>query len=128
MFAVGQREPGEPAPEVLDELADDSEVAQDLGHREDEVGRRGALGQAAGQPEADDLGHEHRERLAEHRRLGLDPADSPAEDAEAVHHRRVRVGANQSVRERPAVPLLDDAGEVLEVDLVDDARVRRHDA
>jgi hypothetical protein len=40
----------------------------------------------------------------------------------------VRVGANQGVREGPAVALLDDAGKVLEVDLVDDARVRRHDA
>ena len=48
--------------------------------------------------EPDDLRDEHRDRLAEHRRLGLDPADAPAEDAQAVNHRRVRVGPDQRVR------------------------------
>ena len=84
-------------------------------------------GSVPGQLEADDLRDEHRERLAEHRRLGLDPADAPAEHAEAVHHRRVRVGADERVGEGPAVPLLDDAREELEVHLVDDPRPRRHD-
>ena len=125
--AVGEREPGEPGAEELDELADDAELPERLGHGENEVGRRRALGQAAGEPEADDLGHQHRERLAEHRRLRLDPAHTPAEDAEAVDHGRVRVGADESVRKGPAVPLLDDAREVLQVDLVDDAGVRRDD-
>ena len=54
--------------------------------------------QLARQPEADDLRDQHRDRLAEHRRLGLDAADAPAEHAEAVDHRRVRVGADQRVR------------------------------
>ena len=103
-------------------------LPQDLRDGEDEVGRGRALAQRAGQPEADDLRHEHRERLAEHRRLGLDPADAPAEHAEAVDHRRVRVGADDRVREGHAVAHLDDAREVLEVDLVDDAGVRRHDS
>ena len=118
---------GEAVAEELDELADDAHLAQHLGDREDEVGGRGALRQPPRQPEADDLRDEHRDRLAEHRRLGLDAADAPAEHAEAVDHRRVRVGADERVREGTAVSLLDDAGEVLEVDLVDDARVRRHD-
>ena len=84
-------------------------------------------GSFARQLEADDLRDEHRERLAEHRRLGLDPADAPAEHAEPVHHRRVRVGADERVRERDAVPLLDHAREVLEVDLVHDPGPGRHD-
>ena len=79
------------------------------------------------QPEADDLRDEHRDRLAEHRRLRLDPADAPAEHAEPVDHRRVRVGAEQRVREGLAVAGLDDAAQVLEVDLVDDPGVRRDD-
>ena len=83
--------------------------------------------QLAGQPEADHLRHEHRHGLAEHRRLGLDAADAPAEHAEPVDHRRVRVGAEQRVRERLPIPGLDDAGEELEVDLVDDAGSRRDD-
>ena len=95
--------------------------------REDEVGRGRALGQRAGEPEADHLRDEHRERLAEHRRLGLDPADAPAEHAEAVDHRRVRVGADEGVGEGLAVARLDDAREVLEVDLVDDPGAGRDD-
>ena len=125
--AVGERQAREPFAEVLDELPDDAGLAQDLRDGEHEVGRGRALGQRAGQLEADDLRHEHRERLAEHRRLGLDPADAPAEHAEAVDHRRVRVGADERVREGLAVARLDDAREELEVDLVDDAGVRRHD-
>ena len=81
--AVGDREAGEPAAEVLDELADDARRAQDLGHGQDQVGGRRALAQLARELEADDLRDEHRQRLAEHRRLGLDPADAPAEHARA---------------------------------------------
>ena len=114
-------------PEVLDELPDDARLAQDLGHGQDEVGRRRALRKLPGQLEADDLRNEHRERLAELRRLGLDPADAPAQHAEPVHHRRVRVGADERVGEGPAVPLLDDAREELEVHLVDDPGPGRHD-
>ena len=114
-------------PEVLDELPDDAGLAQDLRHRQDEVGCGRALGQRARQPESDDLRDEHRDRLAEHRRLGLDPADAPAEHAEAVDHRRVRVGPDERVGERDAVALVDDAREELEVDLVDDPRARRDD-
>ena len=66
--------------------------------------------------------------LAEHRGLGLDPANAPAQHAEAVDHRRVRVGADQRVRERLAVARLDNAREVLEVHLVADAGVGRHHA
>ena len=102
-------------------------VPEDLRHREDQVGRGRALGERAGEPEADHLRDEHRERLAEHRRLGLDPADAPAEHAEAVDHRRVRVGADEGVGEGLPVARLDDAREVLEVDLVDDPGAGRDD-
>ena len=125
--AVGERERRHARAEVLDELPDDADLAQDLGDRQHEVGRGRALRQLAREAEADDLRHEHRQRLAEHRGLGLDAADAPAEHAEPVDHRRVRVGADERVGERHAVARLDDAREVLEVDLVHDARVRRHD-
>ncbi len=72
-------------------------------------------------------GHEHRDRLAEHRGLGLDPADAPTEHAEAVDHRRVRVGSDERVGEGDAVTLLDDTREELEIHLMDDSRARRHD-
>ena len=125
--AVGQREAREPGAEVLHELADDAGLPQQLGDRQHEVSRGRALAQAAVEPHADDLRHEHRQLLAEQRGLGLDSADTPAEHAEAVDHRRVRVGADQRVREDDAVAFLDHAREVLEIDLVDNARVRRDD-
>ena len=84
----------------------------------------------------DDPRDQHRHRLAQHRRLGLDPADAPAEHTESVDHRRVRVGADERVRVQPrqlawvrAVRILleHDPRQVLEVDLVDDPRVRRDD-
>ena len=112
----------------LDELADHAVLAQHLGDREHQVGGGRALRQLADQLEADDPRDEHRHRLAEHRGLGLDAADAPAEHAEAVDHRGVRVGADERVGVglTPS-PLEDDAGEVLDVDLVHDAGARRHD-
>ena len=125
--AVGQRQAGEALAEVLDELPDDAGVAEDLRHRQDEVGRGRALRELPVEAEADDLRQEHRHRLAEHRGLGLDPADAPADDAQAVDHRRVRVGADERVGERLPVALLDDTRQELEVHLVADADVRRDD-
>ena len=55
------------------------------------------------------------------------PPDAPAEDAEPVDHRRVRVRPHERVRERDPVALVDDTCEELEVDLVDDPRARRDD-
>ena len=81
----------------------------------------------AGELEPDDLRDEHRDGLAEHRGLGLDAADAPAEHAQAVDHRGVAVGADQRVRVGLAVARHDDAGEVLDVDLVHDAGARRDD-
>ena len=100
--AVGERQRGEALAVELDELADDAALAQHLRDRQHEVGRGRALGQHAAQLEADDLRDQHRHRLAEHRRLGLDPADAPAEHAEAVDHRRVRVGPDERVGVREA--------------------------
>ncbi len=81
----------------LDELADDPFAAELLGDGQDEVGRGGPFAERAGELEPDHLRDQHRDRLAEHRRLGLDPADAPAEHAQAVDHRGVRVGPDQGV-------------------------------
>ncbi len=85
----------------------------------------------AGQAEPDDLRDQHRARLAQHGRLGFDASDTPAHDPETVDHRRVRVGAHERVRIRlgDAVHILraHHAREILDIDLVDDARVGRND-
>jgi hypothetical protein len=101
--AVRECEPCEARPEVLDELSDNTGAPQHLRYGQDEVGRGRAFGQLAAQTEADDLRNEHRDCLAEHRRLGLDSTDAPAEDAEPVDHRRVGVRSDERVGERGAV-------------------------
>src|SRR5581483_5026546 len=78
--------------------------------------------------DADDVGREEVDRLAEHAGLGLDAADAPADDAEPVDHRRVRVRADERVRVMDAAPLEDALSEVLEVHLVADADAGRDDA
>ena len=127
--AVGQRQPGQSRAVELDELADDAALAQHLGDRQHEVGGGRPLGQFADELEAEHLRDQHRHRLAEHRRLGLDPAHAPAEHAEAVDHRRVGVGADERVGIGEVALLVDEhhAGQVLQVDLVHDPGVRRDD-
>ena len=95
--AVGEAHRGEAGAEELHELADDAVLAQHLRDRQREVRRRHALLELAGQAEADDLGHQHVDRLAQHGRLGLDPADAPAQHAQPVDHRRVAVGPDERV-------------------------------
>jgi hypothetical protein len=95
------------------------------GDREDEVGGGDAGREGAAQVHADDVGGEEVERLAEHAGLGLDAADAPADDAEPVDHGGVRIGADQGVRVQELAAAQDAAGEVLEVDLVDDADAGR---
>ena len=130
--AVGDGQELEARSVELHELPYDTELAEPLGNRQHEVGRGRTLGKTIDEPEPDDLGDQHRDWLAQHRGLGLDPADAPSNHAEAVDHRRVRIGADERVRIRqhPAVDLLaeNDAREVLEIDLVDDAGVGRDDA
>ena len=131
--AGGQRNVGHARAVEVDELADHPHPAQQLRHREDQIGRGAALPQVAGEPDADDLGDEHAHRLAEHGGFGLDAADAPAQHAQPVDHRGVRVGADQGVRigtgrgAARAIGGEHDPGQVLEVHLVADAGVRRHD-
>ena len=126
--AVGQGQLGQAVPAELDELAHDAVLAEDLDDAQHEVGRGRALGQLAGEAHAHHLGDEHRHRLPEHGGLGLDAAHAPAEHAEAVDHGRVAVGADQGVGEGPPVLAHDRPREVLQVHLVHDARLGRHDA
>src|SRR3546814_5620651 len=64
--------------------------------------------------------------LAEHRGLRLDPADAPAEHAEAVNHRRMAVGADAGVGVGDRLPVTILARphrlrDMFQVDLVADA-------
>ena len=72
------------------------------------------------------------DRLAEHGRFRLDPADAPADDAEPVDHRGMRIGADQRVGIGDLLAVLlfaeDNARQVFEIDLMDDAGVGGNDA
>ena len=129
---VGEPEGAQPRPEELHELAHHAALAEHLGHGQHQVGRGRALGELSAELEADHLREQHRDRLAEHRRLGLDPAHAPAQHPQPVDHRRVRVGADQRVgiRLRLARASFMLAAEhhlaqVLEVDLMADPGRRR---
>ena len=85
-----------------------------------------------------DLGDQHGNRLAQHRGLGLDAPDAPAQNGEAVDHRLwlSAVRADQRVgHRRQILPVRlvflapDQSGrEVFEIHLVADAGAGRHDA
>ena len=98
--AVGNGQRRESLAVELDELSDDALLAQHLGDREHQIGRGDAFAQLAVELETDHFGDQHRHRLAEHRGLGFDAADAPREHADAVDHRRVRIGPDRRIRIR----------------------------
>ena len=98
---------------------------QHLRHGEDQVGCGRSLGKPPAQFETDDFRREHVNRLAEHDRFGLNSADAPADNAEAVDHCRVAVRADQAVRIRDTVSRHDHSRQVLQVDLMHDTGRRR---
>ena len=101
-------------------------LTQQLGDGEHEVGSGRTGRQRADELDPDDARQQHGQRLSQHRRLGLDPADTPSEHAETVDHGRVGVGADQRVGVGDAIAVpKDHLGEVLEIDLVTDPAVRR---
>ena len=96
------------------------------------VGCGGTFAERPGQPEADDFGGQHRDRLAEHGGFGLDPADTPAHNAKPlsmVVRGRCRRGVGKGdfltidAALRVANPPVADAwAQVLKVYLMDRCR------
>ena len=129
---------GEARPEALDKRAHHALLAQHLGERQRHVHGRHALGELARQAHAHHLGHERRDGLAERRSLGLDAAHAPAEHADAVRRGRVAVGSHERVEVRHRALVVcprhsriirrhDHVRELLDVQLMADARPWRHD-
>ena len=79
------------------ELSDHTRLPQQLGDAQDQVGGGRAFAQSTVQMHSHHVGQEDVYRLAEHRRLCLDAADTPTYDPEPVDHRGMRVGADQRV-------------------------------
>ncbi len=116
----------------FDELADHAMLAQHLGDGQHEVGRGCAFCELAGQLEADDFRDQHGDRLAEHGRFGLDAANAPAEDRQAVDHRGVGVGADAGVEIGDGLAVFflgpDRLAKIFEIHLVTDTGARRDNA
>ena len=96
---------------------------------EHDVGRGDASGRRAVEPHANKFRFRDHVGLAEHDGLDLDAADAPAEHAERIDHRRVRVPADCKIGkgQRGCVRLVKqrDGGDLLQMDLVDDAGTGR---
>ena len=129
--AIRERQAGQPVAGELHERADHAKRPQALGDGQHQVGGGGSRAHRAVQPDPDHPRHGEVEGLAEEHRLGLDPADPVAQDAEGVDHGRVGIGPHERVREGegPSAVVRDGhhGGQVLEVDLVHDACAGWHD-
>ena len=124
---IGDRQADRAGAVEFDEFADDTELAQLLSDFENEVSRGDAFFERSGEVNADDFRHEEGHRLAEHARFRFNAAHAPTNDAEAVDHRRVRIGADERIRVIHAIFLQHALGEVFEVHLMHDADAGRHD-
>jgi hypothetical protein len=125
--AIGERHRGDAGAVELDELTDDAVLAKHLGDGQDEVGGGGTVRELTVELEPDDAGDQHADRLPQHGRLGLDAADAPAENTQPVHHRGVRIGADERVRVQRSVAREDHPREIFDVHLVHDSGARRDD-
>ena len=125
--AVGEREADEPVPEVLDELPDHACRPQQLRDGQHQIGRSRALRHRAREPEADDLGisiDTASPSIAASASMPPTPQPSTPSPLIIVVCESVPTSVSGNAM---AVARLDHAREELEVDLVHDAGVRRHD-
>ena len=115
----------------FDEFANNAKLAQHFHNLQHKVGAGGPFDHLAGQLKAHNFGDQHGYRLAQHRRLGLDPAHAPAQNGKAVDHGCMRVGPDERVRVGHFFAVLifvrpNGLGQIFEVHLVANASARRH--
>ena len=99
---------------------------QDFGDAEGEVGGSDAFGEIAVEVDAHHFGDEEGDGLTEHAGLGFDAAHAPANDAEAVDHGCVGIGADEGVGVVDSVFGEHPFCEILKVHLVHDADAGRN--
>ena len=125
--AISQRQIPKPRPEILDKLPNNAMLPQHLRNGQNEISSSSPFAQPPRKLHPHHQRNQHRNRLPQHRRLGFNPPHSPTQHPQPIHHRRVTVRAYQGVGVGGAfaVGFVDEdyAGQVFEVDLVDDAGV-----
>ena len=103
-------------------------LSQHLGDDQHEICRRGPFGERTTQFESDDFRHQHIDWLPQHDSFGFDPADAPADHSQAVDHRGMAVGSNQTVGISDPVFRQHYFGQVFEIHLMHDPCGRWNDA
>ncbi len=125
--AVGERECDSAFAVELDKFSNHLRRAEELCDMKGEIGRCDALAEFVGEVHAHDFGSQEIHGLAEHSCLGFDSAHTPADDAEAVNHGRVRIRADEGVRVIEVAGAEHALREILEIHLVNDTDAGRHD-
>ena len=95
--AVGEAEGLGTGAVEFDELANHPVGAKNFRDAEGEVGGGDSFGEGAVEVNADHFRNEEGDGLAEHAGLGFDAAHAPTDDADAVDHGGVRIGADKGV-------------------------------
>ena len=119
--SVSQREGFHARPKEFDEFANHAVFAQHFNDTQRHVRGGHSRLEVAGKADTNDVRCEHVNRLTEHDRFGFNTAYAPAQHAQTVHHGGVGIGANQRIGQPNAFLLASNAGQELEVHLVDDA-------
>ena len=101
--------------------------AQHLGDVQREIRGGNAFAQRTAHVHAHDFRCKKINGLTEHASFRFNAPNAPANDAEAVDHRRVRVGTHQRIRVKKIAGMEHALGEILEIHLVHDANARRHE-
>lgn len=107
------------------EFSNDTVGSENFGDAKGEIGRGDAFVEFAVEINADDFRDEEGDGLSEHACFGFDATHAPTNDAEAIDHGGVGIGADEGIGVENVVLIENSFCEILEIDLVDDTDSRR---
>ena len=120
----------QPITEEFDEFSDHSLASKYFHHGQHQIRCGCPLGQGACELETHHLRNQHGNGLTEHGGLRLNTAHPPTQHTESIHHRRVGVRSNDSIRVSNLTTICFtaeyDTRQIFNIDLMDDSRRRGH--
>ena len=129
---IRERQMRQTRAEEFNKLADHALLAEHLRDRQHQIGSGDTFLHRTGQLEADDIGDEHGNRLAEHGGFRFNPAHTPAQHAKAIDHGGVAIRAIAGIGEGKDIAGIrrgpHHLRQVFQIHLVADTRARRHNA
>ncbi|CAB4861572.1 unannotated protein [freshwater metagenome] len=99
---------------------------QHLGDGQHKVGSRGAGWQFTKEFESNNARNQHRNGLAQHRRLSFNATHSPTKHTQTIDHRGVRVSSHDRIGVSLTIADHHHAGKVFNIDLVHDPGAGRN--